>query len=293
MKKRHDPITEGALDAVAYEQRMVDLGKLQLKKREISAAVTFEEIGKVKAMSFSKAQSEFLTLILLKRLKESKAYKDDLDMTWQQICDMVGMSRADVDRKLVDLKSFSDELLLSFSNFAGFDYSKIKYLADAQRSGIAQIEQKSLVYNGTRIPISADHQEDLQAVLDQIQADLGKRADEAEHEVRAAKRVLKDKETLINKQAKEIDRYAGRARDKDLTPEEDGFLAQMEQARIGFDGYMLTIEPSKMDELQAEGTVTPRMRAAYIEVLGYMRKQIRAAHDTAVENYGADLEERA
>jgi hypothetical protein len=108
---------------------------------------------------------------------------------------------------------------------------------------------------------------------------------------------------VINKQAKALDRYTGKARSKDLTPEEDGFLQQMENLRIGFDGYMLQVEPGRVEELmevepettrgEVTSVVTPRMRAAYLETLGYMRKQIVAAHDTAEEMFGADMEDGA
>ena len=294
-----DPESIAAQEIVFMERRQEELAELQLKKREIAAASLFEEIGKIKAMNFNRSQAEFMTLIFLKRLKESKGYKEDLGMTWQQVCDMVGISRAGVDNKLADMKPFKDEFLLFSSNFLGFDYNKIKYLAESERSGIAKIEQKSLVYNGHKIPLTEDHIEDIQNILDQIQMDLQKRAEEAEEEIRKTKRKLRDSDSEVSKLQKENDAFKGKARSKDLSPEEDGFLTQMEQLRIQFDGYMLRADPQRMEELLAanaakEGdpsTVTPRMRASYLEVVGYMRRQIIAAHDTAVEMYGADLEE--
>ncbi len=182
--------------------------------------------------------------------------------------------------------------MAAFRQFSGFDLHKIKYLGEAVDRRAAEIKDNKIIYDGQEIAIAPENKDEIQAVLEKIEATYKQQIDEAQSDARASKRVLKDKETLINKQAKEIDRISGKARSKDLTPEEDGFLKQMENLRIGFDGYMLGAEPQRIDELkdgEGESKVTPRMRAAYLETLGYMRRQITAAHDTAVELFGADM----
>jgi hypothetical protein len=294
-----DPESQAAMETVAMEQRQDAMAEAIKGAREKAASILFREAGRIETLLFTRAQANFFALVMLKRVKETKEYRERLDMTWAQFCESIGLSHSTVDKQLDDLKPFKTEFLSSFANFSGFDFNKIKYLAEEKFSNLAKIKGNAIIYDGQEIAITPENKDEIQDVLDKIESTYKADLETAQADVRASKRVLRDKETLINKQAKDLDKYAGRARAKDLSPEEDGFLQQMEQLRIGFDGYMLQAEPERIEELRDDGrgttdeggngVVTPRMRAAYLETLGYMRRQITAAHDTAVEMFGHDM----
>jgi hypothetical protein len=297
-----DPESMAAMEIVAMEQRQDAMAEATKGAREKAASVLFREAGRIEAMNYQRAQADFFMLIMLKRVKEAKEYREKLDMTWPQFCEAVGVKWRTIDDKLADIKPFKEEFLTAFVNFSGFELNKIRLIGEAISNGAVKIEGTTIIYDGQKIAITPENKDEIQGVFEKIETTYKKDLDDAQSEVRASKRVLKDKETLINKQAKLIDRYTGNARNKDLTPEEDGFLQQMENLKIGFDGYMLQAEPERIEELRSfaaprdEETglhpptdVSPRMRAAYLETLGYMRRQITAAYDTAVEMYGHDM----
>jgi len=292
MKKAKDPMTTAALEIVAFEQKQDALAESTKGAREKAIAVLYREAGRIDAMNYQRAHAEFFTLVMLKRVKDAKEYREKLDMTWPQFCESVGVKWRTIDDKLVDLKPFKVEFLTAFVNFSGFDFSKIRLLGESQINGAVKIQGNTIIYDGQEIAITPENKDEIQAVLEKIEATYKTDLETAQADVRASKRLLKNKEDLINKQAKDIDKYEGRARAKDLTPEEDGFLTQLDRLKTGFDGYLLTIEPTRIDELkeaEGENKITPRMRAAYLEALGYMRRQIIAAHDTAVEMFGHDM----
>lgn len=296
-----DPESVAAMEVVAMEQKQDAMAEAMKGAREKATSILFREAGRIEAMNFHRAQSEFFMLVMLKRVKESKEYREKLDMTWTQFCESVGVKWRTIDDKLSELKPLKVEFMQAFVNFSGFDFNKIKYLAEASLTDSVKISGNCILYNGQEIAITPENKDEIQAVLEKIEADHKTRADEAEANLKAAKRSMRDKDALIEKKNKDLDRYTGHARAKDLTPEEDGFLQQMENLKIGFDGYMLQAEPQRIEELQTFAAardesglhppteVTPRMRAAYLETLGYMRRQITAAHDTAVEMFGHDM----
>jgi hypothetical protein len=292
VKKLKDAESVAAMEIVAMEQRQDAIADLTKGAREKATALLFREAGSIEALNFTQKQAEFFMLIKLKRVKDAKEYREKLDMTWPQFCESCGLVWRTVDNRLAEIKGLKAEFLTSFVNFAGFDLNKIKYLAEDKLTNSVKITDNAIVYNGQEIAITPENKDEIQSVLEKIEADYKARAEEAEANLKVAKRTIGDRQRDLDKKNKLLDKYEGKARSKDLTPEEDGFLTQMENLKIGFDGYLLTIEPGRIDELkevEGENKVTPRMRAAYLEALGYMRRQVTAAHDTAVEMFGADM----
>jgi hypothetical protein len=280
-RKKKDPESEAA---VSYAGNPMAEREAQ-ERREQTIANVSESIGSIKAMNFMRSLSDITALMKLKELKESKRYKE-IGITWEQTCESMGLSRRTVDEKLTDLRPFRDDFLANFASFVSNDFNKIKYLGEAVSGKSAEIRDNAIVYGGEVVPLTPKHRDEVQGILDRIQEDLGKRVEEQKATIRAKDRVLGAKQKVIQKMEKALGRYEKQAEGKGLTPEEDAFLQQVENLRTGFDGYMLGVEPERID-MGEEPTL--RMIAAYLSALSYMRQQVLAAYDTAVEMYGSPV----
>ena len=257
------------------------------RQKEDAIANVYEMAGKIKSTSFNKAQAEFFELLMLKQVKDAKEYREKFGMTWEQFCDYVGVNRRTIDNILIDLKPFKVEFLAKFANFAGFPINKIKYLEEPILARVAKIEGNEIVYMGERIPFEQEYRDDFQALLETLEENHRILLEEKDANLRTRDRLLKDKEDVIRKQARDLSKYERDAERRGLTPEEDAFIKKMENLRTAFDGfYMLDVDPDRMEELFRDNSPTPRMRSVYLTTLDYMRKQILAAYDTATDRYG-------
>ncbi len=265
---------------------------LQANQAEVEAMKTKLEVapwlhrmaGKIEATGFFRAQSEFFRLVMLKQVKDCKEYREKYGMSWEQFCESVGVSRRWIDEQLSDLKPFRVTFLEEFLRFSGVDFNKIKYLGDAVTGGTAGIKGNSIIFDGETIPVTPEHAEEIQAVLERIEEALGKEQEEHQAEKKTLERRMADEKKHIQQLEKEIAKFEKSAKAKGLSPEEDAFLQQMDNLKTGFDGfYMLNVDPARI-QIDAK-TASKRIRAAYISTLQYMKMQILSAYDTAVDNF--------
>ncbi len=127
--------------------------------------------------------------------------------------------------------------------------------------------------------------EELKDILDSLIAENIKEKEELNKEKQAAQRVAKGLHQEIEKREKELRKLSSDAKKKGLSTEEDAFLQQMENLKTGFDGfYMLNVDPASI-QIDRK-TASKRIIASYISTLSYMRMQLNAAYDTAVETFG-------
>src|SRR5208337_1998369 len=84
--------------------------------KEAAIANIYEMAGKIKAANFFKTQAEFFNLLMLKKVKDSKEYRERFGMTWEQFCTHAGLNWRTIDRNLEDLKPFHQEFLQTFVN---------------------------------------------------------------------------------------------------------------------------------------------------------------------------------
>jgi len=228
-----------------------------------------------------------MALLMLKQVKETKEYRLKYGMTWEDFCEYVGLKVRNVDLQLQDLEPFRIDFLASFADFMGADISKIKYLGKAISAKIAEFDGHSIVIGEEKIPCIPEHAEEINAVLDRLQEDLRTQKEEAFAQKKAFERVQADTHKTVTKLEKELNRFRRLAEGRNLKPEEEAFQNQMGLARAGFDGYMLTVDPEHIKDLQEETPMTPRMVADYLSTLDYMRKQIIAAFNDAVDLFGS------
>lgn len=269
----------------------------ELKEKLSLAPWLYELAGKIKATIFTEAQAKFLKFIFLKHVKEGKGYRERYGMTWQQFCDHIGIDRRRVDEILEDLKPYGIEFLAEFANFSGHDLNKIKYLTRAISAESANFTGNSIIYQGEEIPLTPEHKDEIQALLERLEETYKTQLEEKNKEIeehagnlRAKDRVLKDKEENLQKAHRRLDKLTRLAEEQNLAPEQAAFLSRMETLRLTFDGsYMahLDTDAVKPDLLDEDGKpVVARMRAAYLATLWYFKMQIDYAYGQAEERYG-------
>jgi hypothetical protein len=273
---------------IARQEADNEMTRLKSEIEGISEESRYE--GILAKINYDILHNEFLKLAVLYRVKQSKEYKKG-GKTWVEFCNAHGYPQRTADRLLEEIKPLLEEFSAGQAGFLGLlgiTFNKIRFLGRSVSANLAEIKDGCLVYDDQLIPLDADHKDDIEAVLDQLIHNAETAKKEKALEVKARDRVISDKEKTIQKLHKTLEKLEGQAKEKNLTPEEDGFLKKIEGLRLGFDGYMLQLDPERMEELSKHNdpSPTPRMRAAYLSALDYMKKQILIAFEAATEMYG-------
>jgi hypothetical protein len=282
-KAAHDQASEAATEVVEMEQRREANVVNEQAERERRIAECHQVIGRIQGVKMVSDFGNVAGLVWLREVRETKLYRDLPGVgTWEKFCESVGISRRKVEEDLLNLETFGEEFL---GNVAGFrvGYRDLRRLRQLTHEGALQIEDGVLVVGDEEIPLDPDHREDLQAAMERLLDAKDAVIREKDATQRANEKLLQAKQDLIRKQEKEIARYEGAAEAKGLTAAEDAFIQQCSNARTTIDGFLLKFDP---DRNPLPEDATPRMKAALMETLGYFRRAIVAAHDTAGDLYG-------
>jgi hypothetical protein len=279
-------------DSIAIVDQAIKMAT-ERKEEEISnlreqlslAPWVYEMAGRVKATIFTEVQARFFKYIFLKKVKESKEYRERFGMTWVEFCDYIGLDWRRVDEKLADLKPYGVEFLTKFADFSGHDLNKIKYLTRAKSADSADFTENSIIYQGEEIPLTPEHKDEIQALLERLEESYKAQIEERAAVIRTKDRLIQSQGDLIHRQERTISKFEKDAASQGLSLEEDAFLKKCEKLKIGFDGYMLSLDPDRMEEILPKNNPTPRMLSAYVAAIKYMKMQICAAHDTTIDTY--------
>ena len=279
-----DAQVEAAKEIYEVARREADSEIAQLKEEVAASKDDGFSLGVIKANKAHRDYSNFLDAVVLYKTHKDKSYKKN-GLTWEQFCEAAGYERKTADRIIADVAPVFDTFSDNCPVLAGVTLSDIRYLGKTKADILSGFDDEgNLVVGDEKIPGTAEdivayirHQKELhQTLLEEKDANL-----------RTRDRLLKDKEDVIRKQARDLSKYERDAERRGLTPEEDAFIKKMENLRTAFDGfYMLDVDPDRMEELFRDNSPTPRMRSVYLTTLDYMRKQILAAYDTATDRYG-------
>jgi len=288
--KSHSQLLEDAIRAndESYKAgRQSAINEANETKLRIDATKwVYEMAGKIKATNFGHRQAEFLTLLMLKQVKETKEYRLKYGMTWVEFCDYIGLKWRTVDLQLEDLEPFRIDFLTSFADFMGADISKIKYLGKAISAKLADFDGENIIVGEEKIPCIRERAGEINAVLDQLREDLQKKQDELAAQKKAAERIQSDLHKRINKLEKDAERRKGVLADRDLSDEEAGFIKEMAALRLAFDGLLINANPDNFEELALDRDPSPRIRAAMVSTAYYMRMQILKYYDVVEQTYG-------
>ena len=238
-------------DSTEKMKRIMTLSADQTQsEKEVAIGEIFEMAGKIKATNFFKSQSEFFSLLMLKKVKDSKEYRERFGMTWEQFCTHAGLNWRTIDRNLEDLKPFHQDFLQTFVNFSGVTFSKIKYLGMTES---VTVTENAITYNGETIPVDQEHAEEIQSLFETLEENHKKEKDEADTTLRTKERLLKSKEDTINKMERELKRLERTVEKSELTEEEqDGvdMLIQMQKDFLtAISDIKKKIQPHKAPEV--------------------------------------------
>lgn len=244
-------------------------------------------LGVLQKIEYDLAHNQMLKYVVLHRIKQAKEYRKG-GLTWVEFCDAIGEPQRTADRILTELQPVMAMVSAKLADFTGMDFNKIRLLGRSVSANLAEIDEDGMVLiAGERIPLTPDHRDDLQAALEQVIETNAKILADKDATIRAKDKVLKDKQTLIERQAKELAKLEDAAFKAGMTPLEEAFIKRMDNLRVSFDGYMLKVDPERCELGKADAENTPRMVAAYLTTLDYMRKQLLAAYETAQDMYGS------
>jgi hypothetical protein len=288
-KKTAEKVTDAQFKAadeiyeVAKRQSAAEVERLKEEMVLVRQEASLE--GYLAKVEYDISHNEFLRLMALYKMRQTKEYRKH-GQTWEEFCDAHGYPRRTAEQLLNELRPIFEQFSGKLAGFFGISFNKIRLLGRSIAAESAGFKDGCLVYDDQIIPLDPEHKDEIEAVIDQIKEEAEKAKKDKALEVKAKDRVLQDKEKAIQKLHKNLEKLEGQAREKGLTPAEEGFLKKIDFLRTGFDGYMMQLDPDRMDDLSRDAEPTPRMRASYLAALDYMKKQILVAFDVATEMYG-------
>ena len=275
-------------ESVTRAEELMEFGRNEIRAEmekavlELGAAADEREAaGVLKKIYTDRAYNDLIEAIVLYRVNQTKEHKK-AGMTFIQFCESVGIARERAYEKIRTIKPLYQAFCADFAHFLGFTFNEIRYLGQAVCAEIAQIKDGMISYKGEQTPLDA---EEFQAVFEDIKDELKKLKEERDLDRRTHERRMADEKKHSQKLEHVVAKFEREAAKQGLTLEEDAFIKKVENLRIGFDGYMLSLDPDRIEELLPKNKPTPRMISAYITALKYMKMQILAAHDAAIESY--------
>ncbi|MBN1104723.1 MAG: hypothetical protein JXL84_14995 [Deltaproteobacteria bacterium] len=287
-RKRLDSDTEAALAVVEMEKKQEELKRVEQEKREKAIAQCHEVIGRIQGIKMLSEFGDVASLMWLKEVKELKIYLDIPNIrTWESFCDYLKLDRRTVDEDLQNLRIFGENFLATVANLQ-VGYRELRKLRQISAAGDMIIDAEFAVIGEERIPLDADHAEDLEAAIESLLDSKNREIAEQKATIKAKERVLRDKEKKIEGLATEIEKLEGKARAKGHTPEEEAILRKAEDHKGLIDTLFLNIEPENF--FPGDLAVTPRMKAAYVELLGFLRRTAEGVYQAGMEVYD-DLDE--
>lgn len=237
----HDETAQASEQIYALAKADADKQLTDLRGQIESIREESQALGALAAVEANIAYNELLRAVTLKRIKESKEYKAG-GLTWSAFCEALGMERRTVDRMLDDIcpviESFSDKL----SGFCGLPFSKIRMLGKQISDNLSEIENGCLVYGDESIPLTPDHVDDIQALIERIGEEAKAAKHDAEASIRAKDKVLKSKEDVIKKQEKDLARFEREVKARGLTPEEASLMDKIAAMEVVFSGHCLQMD---------------------------------------------------
>jgi len=279
-----DTTTEAVEEAESMRQAQDDLAVNEQQKREQVIAEVYEKIGQIRTAAMVSKFTQVSSLMWLKQMKESKAYKDLSEIgNWENFCRSIGLSRSQVDKDLLNLNVLGEDFMLTVSSL-NVGYRDLRKLRQLKSDGELLIENKTVKLGDEEIPLDADHTEDLQAAIENLlEAKNSELADKTAI-IKAKDKTAAAYQKTIENQEKTLQSYEKDLEGRGIQPDEANFLRQMDKLKLDMDAIDGKLDPENIE--LTEPMQNTRMRAAYLEAVGYIRRIADALDDTAKDLYG-------
>ena len=152
-------IAAAAAESVVESFSAMDIIKEQeqkevlAKEKEDLIAEASRLTGRVEAFELINKFANVSNLMTLKRIKESKIYKEIPGIsTWEEYCKSIGFSRQKVDLDLDNLNTFGEQFLTTVSSFE-LGYRELRSLSSKVKTGELQIKDEAIVIDGETISL--------------------------------------------------------------------------------------------------------------------------------------------
>lgn len=239
--------------------------------------------GAIQMIDYHDKHNKLLRYAMFYKVKQDKAYKKS-GATWDQFCESLGETSRNVNRILDDMGPIYDEFSDKMSDLLGVKFNKLRYLGRSKSDNLSDFKDGELVVGDTKIPLKPENKDDIEALIDEMRASHKKAVQEKEDEIGALRKMNDTKRGELEKLNKKLAKIERTAEEKGFAPGEEEYLDAISKFRQTFDGFMLRIDPRNKAAVPEDAT--PRMMAAYLTTIDYMRRQIFLMHAGATEVYG-------
>ena len=203
-----------------FHAEQQEIKEKEREEREALIAEAHRLAGKIEAFKFISNFADVGSLSLLKKIKESKVYKEMPTIkTWDNYCKSIGLSASKVDEDLNNIATFGEKFITDVGNF-GLGYRELRQLKKEIKAGNLEVKDAEVIIDGEVIPL--DDKDELRDALDTLLKSKYKELEEKD-------KLLKDKEMQL-----EVVRET-----------KDGFARRMDKAEEEAAKYKKEIEKLK------------------------------------------------
>jgi len=234
MDNSHSSADVAAMDDV-YRIAM-ERGKeveTRLRSEMEAVRVDAEARGILKTLAYQDAQNQMIRAAVFYRVHQAKTYKS-LGLTWAQFCEANGTPVETVRDWLRSLRPVFEAFSAKTAEICGYEPRKIKYLGEAFSAKTAENSNGDIIYKGERFSFTSEGRDDFQALLDRIEEDAKREAENHTAAIKAKERLLASKEDVITKQEREITRLSQTVDFGDMTPEEIDAIQMLQKFQTEF-----------------------------------------------------------
>lgn len=154
----------------------------QQQDREALIAEAYKMAGKIEAFKFISNFADVGSLSLLKKIKESKVYKEMPTIkTWDNYCKSIGLSASKVDEDLNNIATFGEKFITDVGNF-GLGYRELRQLKKEIKSGNLEVKDAEVIIDGEVIPL--DDKDELRDALDTLLKSKYKEIEEKDKKIK-------------------------------------------------------------------------------------------------------------
>ncbi|TAN59828.1 hypothetical protein EPN18_09745 [bacterium] len=261
----------------------------------------YEMVGAVKAFRMTGSFVDAARYSLYKQLKASKAYRV-VGKEWDDFCsEDLRRNRKTIDTEIKLLEEYGESFITVAQTI---HLTKSDLLALG--SGLSDDAKSSIKKGIIKIGDVEIKESEVAERLDELKDAIGgliKSNDEVKASLKAHQKLTDDFRKNNEKLHKAIEHYDNRDERYTKNPNamEEEYIVQMEGFRLRFNQLMQSVDPEteRMREFfrdeDADGKEkkhkpTMRMRACYLEILGYMKKMTAANYGMAEDIVGtADM----
>lgn len=240
-------------------------------------------LGTLAKIDYDNTHDRLLKYALLYQYKQKKEYLKG-GKSWEEFLQSIGEDRRNVDRIFNDLRPIYDEFQYKLSGLAGITFNKIRYLGKSITGQMSGIEEGVLVFDGERIPVTQEHTEEIEAAIDAMKDAHRKDLREKDTTIKAKERILEEKERVITNLEHDATKLKDDIKELKWAEGEKDFLSQLGRLQTVIGTSLFRLDPETV--FSESMNPTPRMRAAYVETVAFLRRWATAYDDTAKDLYG-------